>query len=480
MLYPFFKQRGQISLQLLIYITVMVILIGGFILWAGSFLNISLRDYNKAQAFTIAEAGIEYYRWHLAHAPQDYQDGTGQPGPYVHNYYDKDGNLVGSFKLEITPPPTGTTIVTVRSAGQVASDPSVEKIIEVRMGIPSLAKYAVAVNQFVRFGEGTEVWGEIISNGGIRFDGLAHNLVSSAQSSFDDPDHSGGNEFGVHTHVSPTDPLPPAAVPLRPDVFEVGRQFPVPALDFVGLTQNLSDIRDDAIAEGFHRTSSTAMGYEIILKTDDTFDLNRVNTLVAAPSGCTNYLSQSGWGTWSIQSTTSLGTFPLPTNGLIFLEDHIWVRGQIDGARITIGSGVFPDNPTTRTSITINNDLLYTNYDGSDVLSLIAQNNINVGLQSEDDLRVDAALVAQNGRIGRYYYRPPGGGSNRCSPYHVRSVITSYGMIATNLRYGFAYTDNTGYDIRNLNYDANLLYGPPPSFPLTNDQYEIISWDEIK
>jgi hypothetical protein len=53
-------------------------------------------------------------------------------------------------------------------------------------------------------------------------------------------------------------------------------------------------------------------------------------------------------------------------------------------------------------------------------------------------------------------------------------------MIGTNVRYGFAYTDGNGYQTRTINYDANLLYGPPPSFPLTGDQYEVISWREVK
>jgi hypothetical protein len=123
--------------------------------------------------------------------------------------------------------------------------------------------------------------------------------------------------------------------------------------------------------------------------------------------------------------------------------------------------------------------LRYTNYDGQDVLALIAQKNVNVGLVSAATLRIDAALVAKTGRVGRYYYGPPGGGSNRCSPYHSRTTLTLFGMIATNQRYGFAYTDNTGYTTRNITYDGNLLYGPPPSFPLTGDQYEVLSWKEI-
>jgi hypothetical protein len=221
-------------------------------------------------------------------------------------------------------------------------------------------------------------------------------------------------------------------------------------------------------------TSTTGLGYELVVSSTGRYTINRVTSLAAAPGGCTNTAGQTGWGTWSIQNSTVYSSGTIPANGVFFVEDNLWVRGKINNKRITIGSGKFPDNASTRTSITINQDLLYTNYNASDTIALIAQNNINVGLFSTTTLRIDAALVAQNGRIGRYYY---GAG---CSPYHVRDALTSYGMIASSQRYGFAYTDNTGYLVRNLIYDANLLYTPPPSFPLTSDQYVQISWEEVQ
>ncbi len=434
-------------------------------------------------AFQIAEAGIEYYRWHLAHASSDYQNGTGQPGPYTIPYNDKNGILIGQIILEITPPTIGSTVVTIVSTGKVIADPSVQRKIRSQLAIPSLARYATVANDVMRFGPGTEIFGPIHSNAGIRFDGVANNIVTSAQASYDDPDHSGGNEFAVHTHVNPTDPLPPTTVPNRPDVFRAGRQFPVPAVDFPGLTANLAQIKTDAQAAGRYFANSGGMGYYMILKTDDSFDLYRVNSLTSPPSGCNNLLGQTGWGTWSFATNTQpfLGNYTFPTNGLVFFEDHLWVRGQINTARLTIASGVFPETPTTNTSITVNNDLLYTNFDGQDVVSLIAQNNLNVGWASANSLTIDAALVAKNGRVGRYYYRPPTSVSNqRCAPYHVRNQITLYGTITTNQRYGFAYTDGTGYATRTITYDPNLLYAPPPSFPLTSSQYEIISWEEVR
>ena len=145
---------------------------------------------------------------------------------------------------------------------------------------------------------------------------------------------------------------------------------------------------------------------------------------------------------------------------------------------MTIAAGRFPDNASTRRSITINKNLLYNSYNGTDVLALIAQDNVNIGLVSDDTFRIDAALIAQNGRVGRYYY------SSNCQldsiNYYNRNTVTLFGMLATNQRYGFAYTNGTGYNVRNITYDTNLLYGPPPSFPLTSSQYQTISWQEVQ
>ncbi len=473
------SQSGNTLVYVIIFGTIILYFLVSVVGWASLNVKAGIQAVEREKSIQIAESGIDYYRWHLAHAPTDYQDGTATTGPYIHNFLNKDDDIIGSFILDITPPSIGSTQVTVKSSGKTNSNKNIARTIVTHLAKPSVAKYAVTADTVMRFGAGTEVFGPIHSSGGIRFDGLAHNIISSAVAEYDDPDHPGGNEFGVHTHLTPKDPLPPAAVPVRIDVFEVGRQFPVPAMDFDGITANLSEMRTDAQANGFYRPDSGALGYHITLKTDDTFDLYQVTSFVNPPSGC-NDSGQSGWSSWSVQNEVFLDTFSFPTNGIIFLEDDLFIDGQIDTARLNIVAAFFPDNPTSRKNITINNDLLYTNYDGSDVIGLIAQNNINAGLVSEDDLRIDAALIAQNGRVGRYYYYPPAWWSNRCSPWHTRSVLTLYGMIATNLRYGFAYANGTGYAIRNLIYDANLLYEPPPSFPLTSEQYTTLSWEEIK
>ncbi len=465
------SRNAQATLQILLFGTIATIVIAGFALWADVNIKAAYRTFNKATAFAAAEAGIEYYRWHLAHAQQDFWDGQGSTstGPYIHMYYDKNGNVLGQFELTITPPATGTTIVSIRSVGKASADPTVQKTINVRMATPSFAKYAVATAApAIRFGIGTETFGPIHSNGGIRYDGLAHNAITSALFSYDDPDHSGGNEFAVHTHVSPTDPLPTSTgsiPPSRPDVFIAGRQLSVAPVDFNGITQDLAGIKSSAQSGGFYASSSGSNGYEVLLRTNHTFSFYRVTATTTRPSGCTS-------DPWTIRTKTLVGTYPMPANGIMFIEDHLWVTGQINNDRMTIGAGKFPDNPATRKNIIFNTSTRYTYYDGRDALGFIAQKNVSISLKSENIIRVDGALIAQNGRVGRDYY------NSSCGTGYTRQEITSYGMIGTNQRYGFAYTNGTGYQDRYLIYDVNLLYGPPPGFPLTTDGYEQISWDE--
>ncbi len=481
------NKKGQLLIPIIMFSAIALVITGGIMNWTKITIEANRQMLTRERAIYLAESGIDYYRWHLAHAQADYQDGTGADGPYIHNVFDKDGNIAGQFRLNITPPPIGSTKVIIESTGIPAST-TIERTIRVEMAIPSLAKYAVAANDVMRFGEGTEVFGPIHSNLGIRFDGLAHNIVTSAVASYNDPDSddcNNNNSFGVHTCKNPADPSPPAQVPSRPDVFEVGRQFPVPQIDFLGLTNDLATIKSEAQSSGRYFAQSGRQGYQIIFQTNNTFNLYRVNSQTNPGLFCFNSQNQSGWATWSINSKTLLGNYEIPENGLIFVEDNLWVEGQIDGSRATVVAGRFPDNPQNRPGIVVNNNLLYSNYDGSDVLALISQGNINIGLNSSNTLRIDSALIAQNGRVGRHYY------SSSCGSNYTRSSITLYGMIATYQRYGFAYTGNnfncggsignigSGYCSRVLNYDANLLYGPPPSFPLTSDQYEILSWQEI-
>ncbi len=157
-------QKGSLLIQALVFGSIAVVIIGGLINFASVNIKAGRLALYREQALQVAEAGIDYYRWHLAHAATDFQDGTGLPGPYIHDFYDKDGNVIGTFTLTITPPAVGSTIVTVQSDGRITTDLTTVRKIKVRLGVPSLAKYAAVLNDDVRFGQGTVVSGAVHSN----------------------------------------------------------------------------------------------------------------------------------------------------------------------------------------------------------------------------------------------------------------------------------------------------------------------------
>jgi len=486
------KNRGDIIVSVLIFAAIAVTMVIGLVNWGASTVANIRNLASREQAFQIAEAGINYYQWHLAQSPSDYKDGTNLPGPYVHRFYDKDGNLLGTYSLTITPPIVGSTIVTIVSVGQIASS-TVSRSIQAKLAIPSLVKFAAIANDNMYFGAGTTVYGPVLSNKGIHFDGFSQNQVASAVATYTDPD-TGHAEFGVYTTSGIDDPTPPAAVPNRTDVFAAGRQFPVPAFDFTGLTAGLTQLKTLAQNGGREWTASGASGYHMVFKVVGgvtKYDMYKVTALQATPGNCgtdATAQSQPQWGTWTIKSVVgstqsaqgetliSGGPWPIPSNGVIFVDDNLWVDGTVSNARVTVVAGIVGAT-SNYPSITINTNLLYTYHDGTDAIGLISQGNINSGMVSDDSYEIDAALVAENGRVGRFYY------STNCasgsSHYYDRTTLTLVGMIASAVRYGFAYTDGTGYTNRNINYDNNLLYGPPPSFPQATTQYQIISWQQL-
>lgn len=590
------KQRPGIELVMVIILMGMLTAVGLALLQMVSSQNtLSSREVRQQQLSQIAEAGANYYRWHLAHYPSDYQDGTGSSGPYVHDFKDTTGKVIGRYELTITPPVTGSTIATVKSSAYLLTQPNARRAVTVKLGIPSLSKYAVVANTDMRFGAGTETFGAIHSNGGVHFDGIAHGLVTSAQSTYTDPDGY-GTQNGVWSLNSDA------------STFLGGKQYPVAPIDFNGITVDLAALKALAASpSGLLLPSSGAQGYHLTLRTDDKVDIRKVVTQLRCSyrsgtgsctvgtcghkscsnnvtrscnnnSGCTGggicqtntcasgaqcpsstscninnscsvdsdcpsggtcanlkdfgYCSNNfntacsqdstcGAGNSCILSSFSIGTrasdqtdyqlgVALPANGVIFVPEDTWVDGTINSARVTIVAAADPI-ATGQANIYVNNDLKYTNTDGQDSIGLIAQNNILTGFFSKDDLTIDAALIAQKGRVGRPFYGssfigtgqasnfqlspsgstlPNGGaGETSCRDFRKRTNLTLLGSMATNQRYGFAWTgtnlfncggglyNNSGYCNRTLNFDSNLVYSPPPSFP-TSGEYSIISFTE--
>lgn len=467
-------QKGSALAYGIVIMMVVAIILTSIVTFITQQTKLSLRVHAREQAFQIAESGIRYYRWYLAHTIEGRTTAqtaafwaTGNPigvsTPYEVEYVDPGGEAVGKYRLEVTPPPSGSTAIVVKATGWSYRYPNETRTIRVRFRRPAWSENAFVLNNFNRFGEGTEVFGRIHSNAGIRFDGLAHNLVTSSVATYNDPDHTGADEFGVHTHKTTTDPLPPAAVPARTDVFAAGRKFPVPTVDFNGVLGDLSYMKSEA-QSGTNNSryfDTSQNGRHIVLNSNGTYNIRTVRSFSSGTNQITNYI-----GGWS--------TYPLPDDGIIFVENNVWVEGTISNKRFTIAAANLTSSSAK--SIYIGKDIRYSNYENcTDMIGLVAQQDIEIFKASENDLRIDGSLIAQSGRVGRQNYQ----GS---TDVH-KDLITIYGAIASNERYGFEWLDNNGnhvggYYNRNIIYDKNILYCPPPYFP-TGSQYEQDLWQEL-
>ncbi|NCU41592.1 MAG: hypothetical protein EOM19_02600 [Candidatus Moranbacteria bacterium] len=450
-------KKGSVLAYILIIVSISMILLISVIQIVISRIQYAQYRENTEQSFQIAEAGIYFYRWYLAHEIEGktmqqiknfWENGSplGVGSVYEQDVFDIDGTIRGRYAIRVTPPEAYSTIVLVEAEGWSIQNPENKRTIQVRFRRPSWSEYAVLGNNYMRFGDGTTIMGPLHVNGGVHFDGVSHNVVSSAVTQYyDDDSDVRGWHPGVWSLWSGE-----YNTNMSANVFSGGKSFPTTEKSFASVSTNLSLIKDSAITSNTY-FDDDRVGRHIILNSNGTFSIRKVRTYISSTNKIDDY--SGGWETRNI-----------PDNGVIYVEDNIWLEGIIQNKRVTIVAanlvgGVAPN-------IFIEKSIRYTNYDGRDILGVIAENNIEITKASENNLRIDGALLAQNGRVGRTHYTD------------YKNSITVFGSIASNQRYGFAYTDGTGYAIRNLYYDNNLLYYPPPYFP-TGDTYAIDLWREI-
>lgn len=428
-----------------------------------------LAKENRERALQIAEAGLDYYRWFLAHFPDDTMDGTGGPGPYVHTYADPEGGVVGSFSLDISGNEQCGTLssVDIISTGMTDADPTLTRTVSGRYTRPSVAEYAYIINSNVWAGADREIVGPYHSNGGIRMDGTNNSLVTSGVENW-----TCTNSFGC----DPTQTVD--------GVFGGGSgsalwEFPVPIVDFVGITADLVQIKDRARDFGLY-LEPTAQGKRLVFLPDGTVDVYIVN----ATQSVWGYSSADGWvqDAHIIQNDTHIGNMTIPADcRLIFAESDVWIEGVVRD-KITLASANLI-NPNTDTSVILNGDITYTSSDGSSGLTVVAEEDILVPLLSPEDMVLNGIFIAQNGQFGRHYYTTSGGRQvpSAYDSYVQQNSLSITGTIVSNERVGTKWVTGggvfvSGYDNRINSYDQILANDPPPFTPYVSSEYEFIEW----
>lgn len=475
---------------------------------------------DRQKAFNIAEAGVNYYLWHLAHNAGDFKDGKSTPtspdpvlgyGPYEHQYIDDNAKNSGTYTLWINPQGNGSTVATVRSIGKV-NGTNITRTVEAKIGASSFASYGLSSDSAFWFGNTESADGPVHSNQGIRMDGASNSDVTSANDEYTPPYSLGGDgnqHPGVWCHSSVTSPVD------CDTRSKVDWHYPVPLVDFNQVSGSLCTIKKEAFSADASTSSyanqpnacnltpnirtdsyipqrytngsfNIARGYLIQLNTNGTYDLYRVNGENDRQTPYTNALTRQ-----LVESNITV-----PSNGVIFAEDNVWVRTNPTFAgRVTIAAGRLATSRSA--NIVIADDVAYSTKNGSDSIGLIAEDSILIAPYAPPStgsfsFEVNAALLAQTGSVeypNRYrtdQYRCTRGWVNNNQNFVFYGSVASRQTWTWTWQMGGSCGDavysngyyRSGIYHNTTTYDNNLLFAPPPSYPITAG-YNILSWREV-
>jgi Tfp pilus assembly protein PilX len=470
--------RGFLLVLVLVFGAIFFLIASAFIGYVVTQGSLVRAKHAKEQALNIAEAGLNYYRWYLAHYPGDTTNGTTTPGPYVHTYADPEGTTLGEFSLELASSTACGEVyaIDITSTGRSYDTPDVTRTIYGRYARPTVTEYAYIINANVWAGADRTIIGPYHSNGVIRMDGTNNSTVTSGQETWVcdgsmscSPGGTGSVKDGVYGN-GPNDHL---------------WSFPSPPINFTGLTVDLSAMQTKAqTGGGLYFAPSGNYGYRIRFNANGTITVYRVTNTTSY----WGYTQASGWlqERHVISSQTTVGTYTIPTScSVIFVEDKVWLEGVVNG-KVTLAAADV-DTPGTNPSIILHNNITYAT--ATSGLLAIGEQDVLVGLQVPDDMVLNGIFAAQNGRFGRNHYcESCNDGGSRGLPsaldqYVFRDTLTVNGTIVSNAREGTKWTSGStyisGFNTRYNSYDRNLVANPPPLTPEVSDTYRFIEWREM-
>lgn len=460
----------------IVYGAIFVTVLGGLASFVLGSNRLQSHNASSAQAFSLAEAGLEYYRWFLAHYPDDLQNGTGTAGPYTLNYSDPEGGAIGTATISITGNQScgQTTSVDIESTGTPTDAQGVTRTLSTRYAQPSVGQYSYVLNDSVWAGADRIILGPYHSNGGIRMDGTANSTVSSSLSSWNCTSSYG---------CSPTQSSAPGVVGNGPN--QELWDYPVPQVDFGAISADFGTLKTLAQSEGlyFARYSTTNgqgqpaywRGYHMTFNADGSITMRQVSSTIELAVTPVNSADDNDDRALMSNESNQSTTFIPPDCGLIFVEDNLWIDGVVDGKITVVAANVV--NANIAPNVYIRGNLQYENADGSDGLTVIAEHNILIAPDAPNTLTLNGIFIAQDGAFGMNAYSCSSGYASKTG------TLTILGTTVSNKRTGTKWTStcsgyNKGYQNRVDSYDRHMAYDPPPFTPIVSEDYQFINWRE--
>lgn len=456
---------GYLLILVMVFGSIFFIIVSSFISYI--FIQNQLVNfrYEQQRATEIAEAGLNYYKWHLAHYPSDYT------GTSSYQFKDPEGGVIGEFSLEIA----STTYCGSVSSIEIAStaftyaEPDAVSTVRAKYRRPTVAEYSFISNDGVWFGETEVVVGPLHSNQGIKMDAFHNSIVGSGQANWT-CDASYGcspNKLVNGVYKSPIGNSTPGLF-----------SFPVSPIDFAGLTLDLGDMKTRAINNGgIYFGPSGAQGYYINLLPNGDVQVRKVTGTYSYSA----YSSAEGTHTERnvITATTILPTRTInPSCPLLFFEDKVWIEGQVNqkvtvaAANLALGS---------QTNVVIEGNIDYVPGTNAGLL-VIGEDDIDLGVDIPNNMTMKGIYIAQKGRFGRNHYTTSsfGGAYDYLDAYVIRNSLNRVGTVVSNTRAVTQWVSGASVmsGIRNetSSFDRNLINSPPPLTPETSDVYSFEDW----
>lgn len=413
----------------------------------------------------------------------EYEDGDPFAHPLLRGDELREADDVTAL-LAVVPPTSsaaGIQVTVVTDLGEFGQTRSLIATIEPE----SISEFAFLVDEDLRFGSGAVIRGKIYVGGDLNFDptpvqGIVHRDVYA--------EGRIGNEsgYGPPVFASGSRGYTGGGVGGYGDIRTVFDQ----PLDFTSFWDDLELLRNVACGGGglcLSRVDNPSLG---LTQTPTAWLLlphvagaeSRITVKVAYSNTTTSCLTAEEWWWLNSQNATwtTLGTYPVPDNGAVWVEGHAVVGLPSTPAVIDESFTIYAGSVGSRKNVIIGGDITYlTGTSGTTVLGMIASDEVWVNpyaVGGDNTLNINGALLTQGGsfQVARSCGDSDG---SIVLPYSGGVPIAT---LNTNGSMAILHTGDVAahFGTRNYGFDQRLESLRPPLFPLLGDSWDYAEWRE--
>jgi hypothetical protein len=362
-----------------------------------------------------------------------------------------------SYDLELTPPQTGsnnTNYLQIVSTGQKnGTSAAVDRqAIQVLIRPASVADFQMLSAASVSYGTDAVTTGKVYSLQSVYYCGTAYaDVYAESRVYLSSSSCGGGSGNNV---VSPAKAYDSQTNPgIRSMI-----KYPANFADFQTSLDDISRAAQNAGGIYLNNPGGSVKAWQLTFNSAGTVTYR---TCTASQALQTSQPSCTGSAT----------TKPVPTNGAIYSELPVVLAGGTSTCSDPqVGTLTNANCVHGRVTVASNGDIIVGDdigyvTSGSDVLGLMAKNNVWVASWVGNSLTWRAAALAENG----YWSQP----TSTCSGCH-SGTMTFTGSSATYLGGAMDMFANRSY-----NYDSTLQYLQPPWFPTLPQAYTIVLYRNL-